>query len=198
MESSKREVWMKPSEQRLILLLLVLVGIFATAFTSMRMLAWQRTLDKKDRSVAMRQAEVEQMLGEKDVWQQKLDFLRQKQPPMKNVNAANKELYQFVSESAQKHNLEINNRQTVQPAEGTYFHQVGETLVIKAEVKPLMQWMHELLSPDSFYYISSLSLQPLPEDNSKVLAQVHVTRLYSPAEASPPENTVDATPSSTR
>jgi hypothetical protein len=189
---------MKPSEQRLILLLLVLVGIFATAFTSMRMLAWQRTLDKKDRSVAMRQAEVEQMLGEKDVWQQKLDFLRQKQPPMKNVNAANKELYQFVSESAQKHNLEINNRQTVQPAEGTYFHQVGETLVIKAEVKPLMQWMHELLSPDSFYYISSLSLQPLPEDNSKVLAQVHVTRLYSPAEASPPENTVDATPSSTR
>ena len=124
---------MKPSEQRLILLLLVLVGIFATAFTSMRMLAWQRTLDKKDRSVAMRQAEVEQMLGEKDVWQQKLDFLRQKQPPMKNVNAANKELYQFVSESAQKHNLEINNRQTVQPAEGTYFHQVGETLVIKAD-----------------------------------------------------------------
>jgi hypothetical protein len=57
---------MKPSEQRLILLLLVLVGIFATAFTSMRMLAWQRTLDKKDRSVAMRQAEVEKTCGSKN------------------------------------------------------------------------------------------------------------------------------------
>ena len=189
---------MKPSEQRLILLLLVLVGIFATAFMSMRMLAWQRALDKKDRSVAMRQTEMEQMLAEKDVWQQKLDFLRQKQPPMKNVNAANKELYQFINESAQKHSLEINNRQTVTPEENTYFHQVGETLVIKGEVKPLMQWMHEVLSPDSFYYISSMSLQPLPEDNSKVLAQVHVTRLYAPAGSTPEENTADTSTSTTR
>lgn len=189
---------MKPSEQRLILLLLVLVGIFATAFMSMRMLAWQRALDKKDRSVAMRQTEMEQMLAEKDVWQQKLDFLRQKQPPMKNVNAANKELYQFINESAQKHSLEINNRQTVTPEENTYFHQVGETLVIMSEVKPLMQWMHEVLSPDSFYYISSLALSPLPADNSKVQATVHVTRLYAPAEASSAENTADTPTPTTR
>ena len=189
---------MKASEQRLVMILIALVAVFATGFMSMRMLAWQRALDKKDRSVAMRQTEMEQMLAEKDVWQQKLDFLRQKQPPMKNVNAANKELYQFINESAQKHSLEINNRQNVQPAEGTYFHQVGETLVIKAEVKPLMQWMHELLSPDSFYYISSLSIQPLPEDNSKVLAQVHVTRLYAPAEASSAESSADTPTPTTR
>jgi hypothetical protein len=182
---------MKASEQRLIALLLILTVIFATGLMTMRMLAWQRALDKTERSLTMRQAEVEQMLSEKDVWQQKLAFVRTAQPPMKNVNVANKELYQFVTESAQKHSLEINNRQTVQPAESAYFHQVGETLIIKSSIKPLMQWMHELLAPDSFYYISALTLQPLPEDNTKVIANVHVTRLYSPAGAAPAENTVD-------
>ncbi|MFM2169199.1 MAG: hypothetical protein RIS79_3570, partial [Verrucomicrobiota bacterium] len=44
---------MKASEQRLVLVLIILVAVFATGFTTMRMLAWQRALEKKARSVAM-------------------------------------------------------------------------------------------------------------------------------------------------
>ena len=44
---------MKASEQRLVVILIVLVALFCTGFMSMRMLAWQGALDKRARSVEL-------------------------------------------------------------------------------------------------------------------------------------------------
>ena len=66
---------MKASEQRLVLVLIILVAVFATGFTTMRMLAWQRTLEKKARSVAMRTNETKQLLTEAPMWEERLAWL---------------------------------------------------------------------------------------------------------------------------
>mgnify|MGYP000945743483 FL=1 len=138
---------MKASEQRLVLVLIILVAVFATGFTTMRMLVWQRTLEKKARSVAMRTNETKQLLTEAPMWEERLAWLRTAQPQMTSVNKANNELDQSLVETARNSGVTIENKQLQEPVETAYFHQVGETVLVKTEVKPLMQWLHELHSP---------------------------------------------------
>ncbi|MBK8091475.1 MAG: hypothetical protein IPK32_05655 [Verrucomicrobiaceae bacterium] len=185
---------MKPSEKRLIMLLLVLVALFATGFTTMRMLAWQRGLEKRERSQTMRREETQQLLAEAPMWEQKLQWLRKVQPPMKNVNTANSELDLLLNESLRKHGLQTDVREFVEDVKSDHFHQVGVTVRVNSEIKPLLNWMHELLAPDSFYFISKFTLTPMPEDNAKVSAELHVTRLYAPADKSTVEAAASPTP----
>jgi hypothetical protein len=180
----------KASEQRLVLLLIILVTIFATGFATMRMLSWQRTLEKKARSVAMRTNETQQLLTEAPMWEERLAWLRSSQPQMTSVNKANNELDQSLVETAKKSRVTIENKQLQEPVETPYFHQVGETVLVKTEVKSLMQWLHELQSPESFTLVSHLTIQPVPEDAGKVTATVHVSRLFSPLKSAA-ENTVE-------
>jgi hypothetical protein len=170
---------MKASEQRLVMILLLLVAVFGSGFMSMRMVNWQRALEKKERSLAMRKQETQQLLAESTVWEAKLAWLRTAQPVMSSVNKANSELVKTLAEQAKKHDVTIENNQVQEPVETPHFHQVGETLLVKAEVKALFQWLHELLAPESFYLVSHLTITPLPEEPKKITAQVHVTRLYS-------------------
>ena len=170
---------MKASEQRLVLVLIILVAVFATGFTTMRMLAWQRTLEKKARSVAMRTNETKQLLTEAPMWEERLAWLRTAQPLMTNVNKANGDLDTSLAETAKNNNVTIENKELQEPVETSYFHQVGETVLVKTEVKSLMQWLHELQSPESFTLVSHLTIQPVPEDAGKVTAKVHVSRLFS-------------------
>lgn len=170
---------MKASEQRLIFVLMVLVAVFATGFASMRMLNWQRINEKKARSVAQRTQETKQLLTEAPMWEQRLAWLRDAQPQMTSVNKANNELDQSLVETARNNGVTIENKQLQEPVETSYFHQVGETVLVKAEVKPLMQWLHALQSPENFTLVSHLTIQPLPEDTGKVTATVHLSRLFS-------------------
>lgn len=170
---------MKASEQRLVLVLIILVAVFATGFTTMRMLGWQRTLEKKARSVAMRTTETRQLLTEAPMWEERLAWLRTAQPQMTNVNKANGDLDTSLAETARNNNVTIENKELQEPVETSYFHQVGETVLVKTEVKSLMQWLHELQSPESFTLVSHLTIQPVPEDAGKVTATVHVSRLFS-------------------
>jgi Type II secretion system (T2SS), protein M subtype b len=180
----------KASEQRLILVLIVLVAVFATGFTAMRMLGWQRALEKKTRSVTMRTNETKQLLTEAPMWEERLAWLRTAQPQMSNVNKANSDLDKSLVETASKNNVAIENKQIQEPVETSYFHQVGETVLVKTELKPLFQWLHELQTPESFTLVSHLTIQPLPDDPAKVTATVHISRLFSLTQA-PAENTVE-------
>jgi hypothetical protein len=183
---------MKASEQRLVLVLIILVAVFATGFTAMRMLGWQRTLDKKARSVVMRANETKQLLTEAPMWEERLAWLRTAQPQMTSVNKANNDLDQSLVETAKNNNVTIENKQLQEPAETSYFHQVGETVIVKTEVKQLVQWLHALQTPESFTLVSHLTIQPVPEDTTKVTATVHVSRLFSLTKT-PTENTVETT-----
>ncbi|MBL9132360.1 MAG: hypothetical protein JNG86_14240 [Verrucomicrobiaceae bacterium] len=182
---------MKASEQRLLMVLIAMVAIFATGFMSMRMLAWQRTLDKKALSVQQRKADTETLLAEAGLWSERLAWLRTAQPQMVNINKASSELDKALLDSAKKHSVTIENGQFQEPVETAHFHQVGKTLLVKTEIKPLFQWLHEMLSPESFHMVSHLTITPLPEDPKKVTATIHISRLYSTAQASPPANTVE-------
>lgn len=170
---------MKASEQRLVMVLIVLVALFCTGFMSMRMVAWQGTLDKKARSVATRKADTERLLAEAGIWGDRLGWLRTAQPQMSNVNRANSDLDKALTDSAKRHSVSIENKQIQEPVETAHFHQVGETLLVKTEIKPLFQWLHEMLSPDTFHMVSHLTIMPLPEDPTKVSATIHISRLYS-------------------
>jgi hypothetical protein len=169
----------KASEQRLVLVLIILVAVFATGFATMRMLAWQRALEKKARSVAMRTNETKQLLTEAPMWEERLAWLRTAQPQMTNVNKANGDLDTSLAETAKNNNVTIENKDLVEPVETAYFHQVGETVQVKTEVKSLMQWLHALQSPESFTLVSHLTVQPVPEEAGKVTATVHISRLFS-------------------
>ncbi|MBE7498391.1 MAG: hypothetical protein HS117_25925 [Verrucomicrobiaceae bacterium] len=170
---------MKASEQRLLIILIAMVAVFATGFMTMRMLDWQRALDKKARSVQLRRAETEALLAEAGLWSARLAWLRESQPPMTNINRASSELSKALDDSAKTHNVTIENGQFVEPVETAHFHQVGKTLLVKTEIKPLFQWLHEMLSPETFHMVSHLTIVPLPEDPKKVTATIHVSRLYS-------------------
>lgn len=181
---------MKASEQRLLMILIAMVALFATGFATMRMLDWQAALDKRARSIHMRKAETETLLAEAALWSERLAWLRTAQPQMSNVNRANSDLDKELIESTRKHNVSVENKQVQEPVETQHFHQVGETLLVKSEIKSLFQWLHEMMAPDKFYMVSHLTITPLPEDAKKITATVHVSRLYSLTKSSA-ANTVD-------
>lgn len=170
---------MKASEQRLLMVLIVLVVVFCTGFMTMRMLDWQTLLDRKARSITTRKAETHRLLAEAGMWSERLGWLRTAQPQMSNVNRANSDLDKALLDSAKRHSVVIENKQLQEPVETAHFHQVGETLLVKTEIKPLFQWLHEMLSPDTFHMVSHLTIMPLPEDPTKVSATIHISRLYS-------------------
>lgn len=181
---------MKASEQRLVVILIALVAVFATGFMSMRMLAWQGALEKKERSISTRQADTQRLLAESDLWEERLAWLRTAQPHMVSVDKANIDLDKALLESARKHDITIEGKQLQESGETAHFHQVGASLIVKAEIKPLFMWLHEMLSPDSFHMVSSLAISPLPDDPKKVTATIFIWRLYSLTKT-PPSNTVE-------
>ncbi|OYW74276.1 MAG: hypothetical protein B7Z37_18370 [Verrucomicrobia bacterium 12-59-8] len=184
---------MKPSEKRLIMLLVVLAVVSGGAIMAQRLLRVQRGLERREQALELRRGEAGTILAEADLWKQRLEWLQRSQPPMTSENEASKELLEGLLGSAAKEGLTVQKQLLHELVSAEFYREVGVTLTVKGALPGVFRWMHQVLSPESFCMVSGLKVVPDSVDTANVVATVHFSRLYGPALASaePPADAPD-------
>lgn len=174
---------MKPSEKRLITLLVVLAAICGGVILTQRLLGRQRGLERREQTLALRHAEASAMLADADLWKQRLEWLQASQPAMTSDNEASKVLLEGLLASAAANNVTVQKKQLHEPVSADFYREIGVTLTVKGELPPIFRWMYRLLSPESFCRVTDFKVVPDPADPTTVVATIRFSRLYLPVVA---------------
>ena len=127
-------------------------------------------------------------MAEADLWKQRLAWLQTTQPPMKSENEASKELLEGLLSSAAAKGLTVQKQQLHELVSAEFYREVGVTLTVKGALPAVFRWMHQVLSPESFYMVAKIKVVPDSADPASVTAMIDFSRLYGPdlASAEPP------------
>lgn len=171
----------KASERRLIMILVALAAVCGGVVFSQRLLRIQHAVERREQTLKLRQMEVQALLSETDLWQQRLDWLQASQPPMTSENEASQELLEGLLTSAAAQGLVVQKKQLHEPVSEPFYREVGVTLTVKGGLPSVFRWMHQILSPESFCVVTELKVVPDSADPASVVAVIHFSRLHAPA-----------------
>jgi hypothetical protein len=174
---------MKPSERRLLTVLVVLALVAGGAIISQSLLRKQHLIQRREESLALRQVEADAMLADKELWQARQGWLQSSQPSMSSENQASEELLETLLGAAAKNDLVVQKKQLHETVTRPFYREVGVTLTLKGQLPAMFRWLHEMLDPASFRAVSGLKITPDEADKSAVICTVHFSRFYTPASA---------------
>lgn len=174
---------MKPSEKRLIMLLVVLTAVCGGVILTQRLLARQHGLERREQTLELRRMEAAAMLAEADLWKQRLQWLQASQPAMTSDNEASEELLEGLLSSAASNNVTVQKKLLHEPVSADFYRDISVTLTVKGDLPPIFRWIYRLLSPESFCRVTLFKVVPDPADPSTVVATIRFSRLYLPTVA---------------
>lgn len=175
---------MKASERRLLVILGVLAAVCGGAVLVQRLLRLQHAIERREQALELKQMEAQTMLAESELWQQRLEWLKARQPVMNNENQASEEMLEALLASAAEHRLTVQKKQLHEPVMSSFYREVGVTLTVKGGLPSVFRWMHAVQSPESFYAVTKLKIMPDNADPANVVVTVHFSRLHAPENAS--------------
>jgi hypothetical protein len=175
---------MKASEKRLILLLVVLTALAGGAILTQRLLRLQRGLERREQTLELKRMEAGEILAEAELWKQRLNWLQTSQPPMPSENEASKEMLEGLLSSASTLGLTVQKQLLHELVSEPFYREVGVTLTVKGALPAVFRWMHQVLTPESFYMVAKLKVVPDSADPASVTAMIDFSRLYGPELAS--------------
>ncbi|WP_395735571.1 hypothetical protein [Prosthecobacter sp.] len=174
---------MKPSERRLLTILVVLALVAGSAILSQFLLRKQHLIERREESLALRQLEADGMLADKDLWHARQNWLQSTQPSMTSESQASNELLDTLVTAATKNDLVVQKRALQEPVTRPFYREVGVSLTLKGQLPAMFRWLHEMLEPSKFRAISVLKITPDEADKSAVVCTVIFSRFYAPASA---------------
>jgi hypothetical protein len=130
---------------------------------------------------ARRQLRVQQevFVRERDLWQQREEWLRQHQPRLTNPGEASALLDQ-VRQIAQKHNVLVE-RPALGGVEPSPNHQsVSVTVETKSPWEPLVRFLYEVQQPESFVVFESVNLAIESGDPTQMRGKFRIARWFAP------------------
>ena len=167
---------MTKSEQRLAILLgLVVIGGGVTLSLN-KLKAWKLDVDAKAQELATEVAESEELLSRRDFWQQRVKWLEEKQPRYTKASEAISKLLAQVDEAAGKFGVSIPTKQPNEEERVRDMVAVVVTLRVLGEMKPVMSWLHEIQRPDQFLAVPALNIVPDKEDPSKIEMNIRLEK----------------------
>jgi Tfp pilus assembly protein PilO len=175
---------MKASEKRMIMILVVLAAVCGGAILSQRLLRLQHGIERREQALELKRTESNAILAEADLWKQRLAWLQTSQPPMKSENEASKELLDGLLSSAAAKGLTVQKQTLHELVSAEFYREVGVTLTVKGALPAVFRWMHQVLTPESFYMVAKLKVVPDSADPASVTAMIDFSRLYGPELAS--------------
>ena len=119
-------------------------------------------------------------IKERDLWERRAQWLKEKQPVLKGPGEAST-LLDEIKQIAGKHNVLIEN-----PAIGTGDatpdrQSVFASVDVKSPWPPLVQFLYELQQPDSFIVFESVTLNIDPGDPTMMRGKFKIARWFAPA-----------------
>lgn len=170
---------MKASERKLLLVLGVLTAVCAGAILSQRLLMKQQSIERREHTFELKRMESEAMMAEAGLWEQRLEWLRARQPVMASVNQASEKLLETLVSSASSHGLLVQKKQLHEPVTAAFYRETGVTLTLKGQLASVFRWMHGLLAPEFFRVVSQLKITPDAANPAEVIAVVHFSQLHA-------------------
>ncbi len=169
---------MTASEQKLALALgVVLIG--GGAFIGLTKLkSWKQRVDSQASEIATRRAEADELLSRQDFWDQRSSWLGEKQPVFTKAGESLSNVLSLVDELAAKHGVSIPQKQPNEAGERAGMTSAVVTLHVVGEMKPVMNWLHELQQPGSFITVPAMTVVPNEEDTAKIDVNMRVEKWF--------------------
>lgn len=136
---------------------------------------------RKDLEARQNTRKVQELyIKERDLWEKRAQWLKEKQPVLKGPGEAST-LLDEIKQIAGKHNVLIEN-----PAIGTGDatpdrQSVFASVDVKSPWPPLVRFLYELQQPDSFVVFESVTLNIDPSDPTMMRGKFKIARWFAPA-----------------
>lgn len=169
---------MTASEQRLALGLGAVV-ILGGAFIGLTKLkSWKQTVDARAIEVESRRLEADDLMAQKDFWNERFTWLTEKQPLFTRRGEADNGFLEQLEASALAHSVKLVQIQPIEPAERAGL--VSSTFTIQAEGdwEAVNRWLHDLQKPDAYISIPTLVMTPNEEDSANVVVKMNVQKWF--------------------
>jgi hypothetical protein len=159
---------MTKSEQRMAMVLgLILIG--GGAVLGMKKLkSWKADVDLQAAKIEARKAEADDLLSKQDFWDQRSTWLTEKMPPFTREGEANTQLLTLAEELANKNRVKITGKQPNEKTENAGMTAANIAFEVRGDMKPVLQWLHELQTPANFIVVPSMAITP----NEEVAAEI--------------------------
>lgn len=127
---------------------------------------WKQRVDDAEYHLERQRVEAEMLLGQRELWLQRGDWVAAKQPVFKSRRDSELELLRLVEESMESRGVDVVQNQPSDPAElpGLF----ASTMLVqgKAEFSNGMGWLYDLQRPEQFISIPSISIFQDDEDDT--------------------------------
>ncbi|TDU67171.1 hypothetical protein EI77_03372 [Prosthecobacter fusiformis] len=169
---------MTASEQRLALGLgaVVVLGGAFIGLTKLRV--WKQTVDMRSIEMETRRIEADDLMAQKDFWNQRFTWLTDKQPIFTRRGDVDRGFLEQLEASATSHGVTLPQIQPIEPSERAGLVSSTFTIEARADWESMNKWLHDLQKPDAYISIPSLTMIPNEEDTSLVIVTMNIQKWF--------------------
>jgi len=123
---------------------------------------------------------IQKVAGERDLWQQREDWITQTQPKLTNEGGAGVQLLDSIKEIARNHQVTIENP-IIGVMERDGFHRaVPVSLETKSSWPALVAFLAQVQRPDQFIVFDNVNIQIEATDATQIRGRFRMSRWYAP------------------
>ena len=165
-------------ERTLIVIFAGSIFVMANLFGLTFLLRRQGDLESRLLTLRDQRRDANSWLAEKDMWQQRKEWLDKNQPKLQSIDEGNAALLQELQTSARKQNITIMEQGFGEPNAQPSYQELSVKLKISGSLEAITRWFVEIQQPANFQAIPSLSMKS-DTDPSKVICEITVARWYA-------------------
>lgn len=164
----------------------VLAGVVAGVIFLFANLLLFSSLRKEATSLAAKVAgqrseliSLREILKDRPLWEQRGEWLREKQPKLENANQASVTLLEEIKAAAQACEVLLESPELGRLEEREAARAVTVTVLARGPWSGLVKFMHQLQQPDLFLVFESVNLQIDSRNPSQMQSRLRIARWYA-------------------
>lgn len=169
---------MTASEQRLALGLGAVVVLGGAFIGLTKLKSWKQRVDAQSIEMQTRRMEADDLLSQKDFWQQRSDWLMASQPEFTRRGDVDTTFLELIESSASSHDIKLPQIQPIEPAERAGLISSTFTIEARGDWEAMNRWLHELQKPKAYISIPFLTMVPSEEDTSQVIVKMNIQKWF--------------------
>lgn len=169
---------MTANEQRLALGLGAVVVIGGAFIGLTKLKSWKQSVDVRSIEVETRRLEAEDLLAQKEFWNERFTWLTEKQPLFTRRGEVDRVFLEQLEASADSHQIKLPKIQPIEPSERAGI--VSSTFNLEAHGgwKEINEWLHDLQKPESYISIPSMTMTVNNDDTTQIIVNLNIQKWF--------------------
>ncbi|MCW0217568.1 MAG: hypothetical protein OJI67_04520 [Prosthecobacter sp.] len=169
---------MTASEQRLALALGAVVVLGGAFLGLTKLKGWKERVDIHSIEVETRRLEADDLLSQKDFWNQRFTWLTEKQPVFTRRGEVDGRFLEQLEASASSHGVNLEQIQPREPSERPGLVSSTFTIRARGDWESMNRWLHDQQQPEAYISIPTLVMTPNDEDTSQVVVNMNIQKWF--------------------